>query len=143
MKRVCLQLPLRTSKIMNKQDHPRCSIQESISQHLHLMITSRFYENKHDEQFGNELWENDFANITRNNLIKEQVKQSLLANILKYEKRLEQVRVDVGVSQQDIANRKNHSMKERVEIEVSAKMIKTKEAFTHREYFYVAPLSYY
>lgn len=138
-----LQLPLRPEVLVQKQDHDRCTLAESVSQHIHLMITSRLYENKHDSRFGNELWENDFSNLTKNNAVKEKIKQSLLGNILQYEKRLEKIRVDLSVSQEDVNLNLNHRMKERIVIEVTGLLKPTGDPFIHHEYFYVAPLSYY
>ncbi len=136
-------LPLQLNKVMKKQEHPRCNLHDSIGYYIHLMIGSQFKENKYDENFGNVIWDNEFTNITKNNNVKEQIKISLLEAIVKYESRLENVRVDIQVHQEEINTSSVKRLRERVTVEITGVVSKSKERFRHREKFFIAPLSYY
>ena len=127
---------------MKKQEHPTCSLHDSIAYYIHLMISSQFRENKYDEAFGNIIWDNEFTNITKNNNIKEQIKISLQESILKYEHRLEHVRVEIQVTQEEISSSNVKRLRERVTVEITGTIKKTKDRFKHRERFFIAPLSY-
>ena len=46
-----------------------------------------------DPNYGCSIWENDFDNLTSNNKIREQIKQSLLRAVNQYETRIKNVKV--------------------------------------------------
>jgi hypothetical protein len=47
-----LRLPFRPDMLIARQEHPICSLNESIAQHLHLLVTTYYGECKFDESFG-------------------------------------------------------------------------------------------
>ena len=110
---------------------------------LVFRIIKLLIQNKYDEAFGNIIWENEFTNITKNNSLKEKIKDSLLETILKYEHRLENVKVEVQMFQEEGYVLNTKRLRERINIETTAIIKKTKEKFFHQEYFYIAPLSQY
>jgi predicted component of type VI protein secretion system len=136
-------IPLRPDMIMKRQDHPSCELHESIAHHIHLMISSRYGEYKIDESFGNILWDNEFCNITKNNNIKEQIKTSLYTSIVKYESRIENVRVEIQVAREETTAMGMRALREKVIVEVTATVKKNKDVFKHYERFFIAPSSYF
>lgn len=109
---------------------------------MHLIAITHFDENKQDGTFGNELWDYDFETIDNMQALKEKLTESLRMTIIRHEKRLTDVKVDVGFEQvmTTVFNRK---VKQKIEIVIEGTLRKTNEPFSHREEFYMGPLSYY
>lgn len=71
------------------------------------------------------------------------MRDSLEESLNKYEKRLNDVRVDVKIKQEELtAVESSNRIKKRIDITVRGKIKKTSEAFSYVEYFYIGPLSY-
>lgn len=137
------QLPLKLGKIMQQQDHPVCDLHTSIAQYIRLIVSSQYKENKYDEAFGNLLWESEFENIIKSNSTKEKVKAAIVQAIQKYESRLEHVKADIHLVEEEIQLKYSKRLREKVRIEITGIIKKNKESFRHLESFYIAPLSYY
>jgi phage baseplate assembly protein W len=135
-------LPLNLGKVIKKKKLPNCSLKDSISDHIHLMITSHFDENKHDEKFGNSIWENEFGNISKDSNIREEVKHSILHCIDRYEPRLENVRVDIRWQQEQVDIETVKRLSKRLDVKITGTIAINKKPFNHREQFYIAPLAY-
>lgn len=73
MKPEYYSLPLSLDKVLQKQDLPRCSLQQSVYHHLHLILTTSFGEMGNDANYGCSIWEDDFDNRTSNNKIREKL----------------------------------------------------------------------
>lgn len=136
-------LPLQLSTIMKKEVHPTCDIHTSIAQYIQLMVSTRYCENKYDEKFGNLIWENEFENIIKNNSLKERIKNALLQTIALYEHRLENVKAEIQLVQEETRITRGRQLREKVRIDISGTIKLNKEPFKHTESFYIAPLSYY
>ncbi len=134
-------IPFRFSSIIEKQDHPRCELGESVASMLRLISITHFGECKSDETFGCEIWEHDFENISNTQLYKEQLRKSIQNTIETYEPRLNISRVDIQIEQVDsqIGNRRTKS---RINLHVKGALLRTNEAFSFTEQFYIGPLSY-
>lgn len=143
MKPEYYSLPLSLDKVLQKQDHPRCSLQQSVYHHIHLILTTAFGEMTTDINYGCWIWENDFDNLTNNNKIREQIKQSLLFSVQKYEPRIQNVKVDVMIKQEELLARINgRHVKKMLDITVTGKLVATKENFIYNDRFFTGPLSY-
>lgn len=127
---------------MQKKEHPRILLKDSVSRVIHLITITHFGELKSDESFGCEIWEFDFENVTNTQLFKEEIRNSLIKTISMHEPRLSQVRVDVQVQQVEyrVLNRRTKS---RITLRVDGVLTKTNEPFTYSEAFFIGPLSYY
>jgi phage baseplate assembly protein W len=135
--------PLDTGVLMQKQEHPMCSLRQSVADHLHLIITTAFGEMQADVNYGNSIWEHDFDNLTTRVRQQEMMKESLANAIKKNEKRLDNIKVDVIVSQEELqATIKNVRIKKRLDIQVKALLAATSEEIVFRDSFFVSPLSY-
>ncbi len=136
-------LPLSLERIMHQQELGKSSLQQSVVQHLHLLLTTSFGEFAGDISFGCGIWDHDFDNVTSAHKLKELIRQSLLNTIQEQEKRLRQVRVEINLQQEESAESKNSkTIKKRIEIGISAILQATNEKFSFRDSFFVGPLSY-
>ena len=136
-------LPLDPGSLMQKKEHPGCNLKQSVGHHLHLIITTAFGEMQSSPDFGNSIWEHDFDNVTTRIRQQEWMKQSLLQAIRKHEKRLDAVKVDVLVKQEEIgALSAERRVKKRLDINITGRLTATSEDITFRDSFFVSPLSY-
>ena len=137
-----LQLPLQLDQVTRKKEVKRCSLYESVAGMMHLIIVTRFGENKQDESFGNELWENDFETIDNVQAFREKLAESLLKVIMQHEKRLSGIKVSVGF-EQVVTTVYSRRVRQRIQITIEGTLKKTNESFLHNEVFFMGPLSYY
>lgn len=136
-------LPLNLEAVMQKREHPKCSLQQSVVQQLHLVITTAFGELQTDDSFGCSIWDNDFDNLTSGPRLKEIIRQSLLQSISQHEPRLAGTRVELQVEQQELQEEAfGRRVKKRMDVTVSAMLIHTNEPFAYKDSFYIGPLSY-
>jgi len=137
----CLKLPVNFKAIMDKGSCPKCSVDYSIKQHLHLMLTSYQGELKSSTDFGNQVWEDDFLHVRFDNEITSKIKSSLIQNIHQFEKRLLVEAVDIQHYYEE-NHAGAHRLKRRVDIYIEGVNVVDQTAFKHHEHFYIAPLSY-
>ena len=142
MKQSYYKLPLNFSRILQKQDLPECSLEESVQQHIHLLITTVLGENKDDPQYGCQLWDSDFDIRATNNEVKEQVERSVRNAITRYEKRLAQIRVSAMVSQEEVSGISAKKIKKKIRVTVNGILLRNNSAFSYNTFFFVSPLSY-
>lgn len=136
-------LPLNTSKLIHRETHATCSLEQSISHHIHLISTSYFGECTFDESFGCAIWTIDFDNLKTSNNLKSLIQESLHESLLKHEKRLQGIDVKVRMKQAELSGSASSvRIKKRLDIQIKARVKKTNETFSHVEYFYIGPLSY-
>jgi phage baseplate assembly protein W len=144
VKQEYFSLPLSLDTVLQKQDLPRCSLQQSVYQHIHLILTTAFGEMTDDAEYGCWIWENDFDNVTSNNKIREQIKQSLLHAVNKYEPRIQNVKVEILIKQEELPAKINgRHVKKMLDVTISGKLTATKEAIVYNDRFFTGPLSYY
>lgn len=126
-----------------RQELLKCSLQQSVKQHLHLLFTTSFGEFQGDTDFGCGIWDHDFDNVTSAYKLKEMIRQSLVEAIHEHEKRLRQVRVELTLVQEElVASKTTVSVKKRIDITVTAVFQSTNEKFHFLDSFFVGPLSY-
>ena len=142
MKQSYYKLPLNFSRILQKQDLPECSLEESVQQHIHLLITTVLGENKDDPQYGCQLWDSDFDIRATNNEVKEQVERSVRNAITRYENRLAQIRVSAMVSQEEVSGISAKKINKKIRVTVNGILLRNNSAFSYNTFFFVSPLSY-
>ncbi|MFD3000321.1 GPW/gp25 family protein [Pontibacter toksunensis] len=143
MKQQFYTLPLNFAGVMQKKEHPTCTLQQSVAQHLHLIITTAFGELPADERFGCSIWDHDFDNITSTHKIKEYIRQSLLSSIERYEKRLFNVRIDLIIKQEEVGGSIHGCrVKKKISITITGWLLATNEKFMYEDSFFTGPLSY-
>jgi phage baseplate assembly protein W len=136
-------LPLDTELLMQKKEHPGCTLPQSVAHHLHLIVTTAFGEIQSDADYGNSIWDHDFDNLTTRTQQQELMKQSLVKAMKKHEKRLGNVRVEVVVKQEELTAVSAVSrVKKRLDVFITGRLIATSEEVVFRDSFFVSPLSY-
>ena len=133
------RLPLNFEDLLERRPLPRCSVQESVAQHLYLMLTTHFGESRFDPGFGCVVWQQDFEAMT-NMRWKDNVQRSMEQTITAREPRLEQVKVIVAVEDFELKG-VNQRIRKRLEVTVRAVLHRTNEPFAFRASLFVAPLS--
>lgn len=137
------KLPLNTAKIISNNEAQYCSIEQSIQQFIHLIITSHFGEFEFDSSFGCTIWNIDFDNLVSNNKLRYTISESILESLNNHEKRIKDVNVIVNIVQDEYKTTNNYSrVKKRVDIKINCIIRQTNEAFSCFEQFYIAPLAY-
>lgn len=136
-------LPLDPECLMQKREHPGCSLKQSVAGHLHLIVTTAFGEMQGESEFGNSIWEHDFDNLTTRSKQQELMKESLTKAVKQHEKRLDTVKVEVTVKQEEtVALATTSRIKKRLDILITARLTATSENIVFRDSFFVGPLSY-
>jgi phage baseplate assembly protein W len=136
-------LPLALDRMMRQQEHPRISLQQSVIQHLHLLLTTAFGEFAGDENFGCGIWDHDFDNVTSAHKLKELIRQSLFKSIQEQEKRMGNIRVELVMAQEELPEvGGTRRVKKRISISVAGVLHATNEPLVFRDSFFVGPLSY-
>ncbi len=133
------RLPLDLEGILERRQLPRCSVQESIAQHLYLMLTTHFGESRYEPAFGCQVWEQDFEAMTTMRW-KDNVQQSIEQTIRAYEPRLVQAQAQVAVMDFELKNVAQR-IRKRLEVTVTATLFRTNEPFAFQASLFVAPLS--
>ncbi len=132
-------LPLDLEGILERRQLPRCSMQDSVAQHIYLLLTSYFGESRYDADFGCQVWEQDFEAMA-NMRWKDRVQQSVEQAIGEFEPRLTKVRAQVAVIDFELKG-VSQRIRRRLEIAVTAELHRTREPFTFHASMFVAPLS--
>lgn len=133
------RLPLDLAGIVERQVLPRCSLQESIAQHLYLMLTTHFGESRYEPEFGCLVWEQDFEALTTIRW-KDNVQQSVEQAIRTFEPRLVHARAQVAVMDFELKN-VSQRIRKRLDVTVTATLHHTNEPFSFQASLFVAPLS--
>lgn len=136
------KLPMDFSQVLLKKDINTCSLEESVSQHIHLLITTVLGENKDDAQYGCQWWDSDFDIKASNNEVKEQIERAVKTSIVRYETRLVQIRVVASVSQEEVPAKPARKMKKKIRVTVTGMLAKNNNPFQYNSYFFISPLSY-
>ena len=132
-------LPLDLASVLERLQLPRCSVRESIAQHLYLMLITQFGDTRYEPEFGCQVWEQDFDAITSVNW-KDTVQQSVEQSIRTYEPRLLRVRVQVEVS--DFESKKGQQrIRKRLEVRIIGFLLHTDEPLEVKISLFLAPLS--
>lgn len=138
------QMPLNFGALTQRnRDLPTCNLGTSIAQNIFLLISARYGEHRFDPGFGCEIWEKDFETITNASLWQEQVNKSVVKSLRRYERRLEQVDVDVRITEQPYRNPETgvQSIKKRIMVTVKGVIKATGEPFTFSPQLYISPIS--
>jgi phage baseplate assembly protein W len=132
-------LPLDLESVLERRQLPRCSVQDSIAQHLYLLLITHFGESRYDAEFGCQVWEQDFEALTTMRW-KDNVQRSVEETIRTHEPRLLRARAQVTVMDFELKN-VSQRIRKRLEVKVNAVLYRTDEPFAFQASLFVAPLS--
>ncbi len=135
--------PLRLKNIFAGKELDATDLGHSLSQHLELIIFTRYGEHRHSRQYGCEIWELDFELIVSRQRWEERFRQSLLAAIEKFEPRIYQVEVMVHMTDVEkvFFGRNMPEIKKQVQITVTGTINETGEGYTFNTALFLSPLS--
>ena len=136
-----LKLPLDLSRTLNGQMQ-RCSYEESIAQHIMMLIVSRYGEVEGKEDYGSVIWDLEFNQVLKNADWEEKVRQSLEATITKYESRLKDIHVRVELTEvEEGVRNKFPNARQRVRVWVNGVMVRNDQQFNFSTHLYISPIS--
>lgn len=134
--------PFRLKNIFSDKELDTTSPGKSISQHIELIIFTRYGEHRHNSNFGCEVWDLDFELVVSERLWEERFRQSLLRSITASETRLYQVEVDIRMSEVEkmFFARNVTEIKKQVEITVNGVIQATGERYSFNTALFLSPL---
>ena len=138
-----LNKPLRFNSIFTGADLQSTDIGKSISNHLELIIFTRFGEHRHQRNFGCEIWDLDFELIVSESIWEEKFRKSLLKSITSYELRIYNTEVEVRITEVENVYplRKITEIKKKVDISVRSLIKNTGEKYFFNTALFLSPLS--
>ncbi|KRT15184.1 hypothetical protein ASU31_16050 [Pedobacter ginsenosidimutans] len=116
---------------------------KSISNHIELIIFTRFEEHRFHNDFGCEIWDLDFELIVSESIWEEKFRKSLLKSITDYEFRIYNTEVEVRITEVENVYplRKITEIKKKVDISVRALIKTTGEKYFFSTALFLSPLS--
>ncbi len=138
-----IKLPIDFSDLLKGKGKKECSLEESIAQYLMILITSRYGEVAGKDDFGSDIWELEFNQLVKVYEWEEKVRISLIRTIMKYERRLSDIKVIVSLSEidTDLDSKKHSHVRRKAIIGVSGIIVHTGVPFNFDTSIYVSPLS--
>lgn len=138
-----IKLPINFYNIAKGAKSPSCSMEESIAQHLYLLITSRYGEVSGNNTFGCDIWELEFNQLVKTHKWEEQVKSSLEKSILINEKRLKDVEVKISLTEVDyeFKNKGYSQVRRKADIHIAGLILENNQDFQFGMSLYISPLA--
>jgi phage baseplate assembly protein W len=135
--------PFRLIRLFENRDLQGADAGKSISQHIELIIFTRFGEHRHNNNFGCEIWDLDFELIVSETTWEEKFRQSLLKSITDYENRLYQVEVEIKMTEveKSFTIRNVTEIKKKVDISIRGRINITGEKYYFNTALFLSPLS--
>lgn len=135
--------PFDFSRVFSNNTLETCDNGVSISQHIELIIFSRFGEHRFDTAFGCEVWELDFELIVNQAMWEDKMCQSLVRSVREQEKRLYDVEAEIKVKDVEkvFPLRKITEIKKRVDVVVTGRLVATGEHYVFNTALFLSPLS--
>lgn len=143
MHSVYYKYPLRLKRVFQNKELLTCDLAESISQNLQLIIVSHNGEHRYNHSFGCEIWELDFDLLMSVRVWEEKLRRSLLQAIAENERFLEEVDIDVHVSEveKQFQGDPFPSVKRKVDIYINALLKETGEKYRFHTHLFLSPVS--
>lgn len=135
--------PFRFDSIFTGTDLQSTDMGKSISNHLELIIFTRYGEHRHNENFGCEIWDLDFELIVSESLWEEKFRKSLLKSVSEYEKRIYEISVEVHITEvENVYPLRNITeIKKKVDISIRGLIKTTAEKYFFNMSLFLSPLS--
>jgi predicted component of type VI protein secretion system len=135
-----LKLPIKFKSFFAEGRIDRVPIKDSIARNLHLLITTVQGENLQNDHYGSEFWDDDYDIHLNSDERSEKIKITLKDQISKFEKRLEQVDIEVNIKQSEVYRQQGTQQRYRLEIIIRGLLVRTKEPFIFKTGFFIGPL---
>ena len=138
-----LNKPFRFNSIFSGADLQATDLGKSISNHIELIIFTRYGEHRYQRDFGCEIWDLDFELIVSESIWEEKFRKSLLKSITDYEFRIYNTEVEVRITEVENVYplRKITEIKKKVDISVRSLIKNTGEKYFFNTALFLSPLS--
>ncbi|WP_029281960.1 GPW/gp25 family protein [Pedobacter sp. R20-19] len=135
--------PFRFNSLFLGSGFQSTDLGKSISNHIELIIFTRYGEHRFRNDFGCEIWDLDFELIVSESLWEEKFRKSLLKSITDYEFRIDHIAVEVRITEVENVYplRKITEIKKKVDITVRAQIKTTGEKYFFNTALFLSPLS--
>ncbi|MCX2451691.1 GPW/gp25 family protein [Pedobacter sp. PLR] len=135
--------PFRFNFIFSGSGFQSTDLGKSISNHIELVIFTRYGEHRYHNDFGCEIWDLDFELIVSESIWEEKFRKSLLKSITDYEFRIYNTAVEVRITEVENVYplRKVTEIKKKVDITVRALIKTTGEKYFFNTALFLSPLS--
>jgi phage baseplate assembly protein W len=138
------KIPFDFGKIIAGRDAELSSgIAENIAQHIQLLITTKFGENRYDSYYGNAIWDLEFENALTDAQWEDRFSQSVASAVTQYEPRLKNPKVSIHseLIEKVWPIKEYTEIKKRVVIVLKAILTDTNEAFSFKTELFLSPMS--
>lgn len=126
-------IPANFSQFKKRAEkHKQIPLEESIRQHIFLILVSQFGSNRFSPSYGCALWKFDFDFPSTINRKRDDISKSIEVLLKKHEPRIEDLSISIKVSQEDILIRgfkKISKAKKKISLEVSGRISETNKMF--------------
>lgn len=139
-------IPANFGNLIKREKHKTCSLEESIRQHIFLILVTRAQANRFDNSYCCDLWRHDFDNSSASTVsnIRHGLEKSIADVLNRYEKRLSDVKVKIQITAESLAIGKFgtiSSMKKKVALVVEGRIVETNQVFSPRPFIiYFSPI---
>lgn len=135
--------PFRFNSIFSGAGLQATDLGKSISNHIELIIFTRYGEHRYQDDFGCEIWDLDFELIVSESIWEEKFRKSLLKSITDYEFRIYDTAVEVHITEvENVYPLRNITeIKKKVDISVRARIKTTGEKYFFNTALFLSPLS--
>jgi phage baseplate assembly protein W len=125
--------------------HDKTDPAESVIQHIYLILSASYGSSRFDYDYGCVLTAYDFENPGNVERIKHQLEKSVKDLLVKYEKRLGDIKLNIQIKEEDINTQgilKIRKMKKKVEINISATLLALNRPFQPPPFvIYLSPIA--
>jgi len=140
-----LKLPIDTKYFFRSLSLQKCSLEESIASHIHIILTTSFGECKFDENYGCEIWESEFEHSQISKIWIDKMALNIQSNLENYESRIHKTKIEAQIKEVELENRVSDKQMVRLQkcliIKVKAKLVETNEDFYFSDKIFISPFA--
>ncbi len=137
--------PVSFKSLITGKKLRKLSLEDSVDQHISLILVTRFEEFKYDPTFGCTVWDYDFEALPKINSWKNEMEHSIAKLLDALEPRLANVVIKVNISLEEVTAKRFKNVrrvKRRINIAVKGRLVPTDEVFERLDYsLFFSPIS--
>lgn len=138
-------IPVDFGSFYKTKQLPKCSIQESIARHLHLLIITTHEEFDFDAEYGCDIWDHEFEHEQTSQVWAEKLAHTMEEVLMRYESRIANIQVKAAVSQAEFEQKDGFNvakrMKKKLRFDLKATLTSTNEEFNFSDSVLLSPFS--
>lgn len=128
---------------MDGQAAHECNVFENIAQHLQLLLTTRFGENRYDDSYGNGIWETEFEKAMGNLQWEELFREAVITMVDSHEKRLRDnhVTIHAELVEKNWPLKDYTEVKKKVTVFIRSTLAGSGEKYSFKTELFLSPMS--